>query len=190
MADAMPDTVSIGEAADLVGVHRNTVRNRIKAGRYRAHKVVTAQGETYVIERASLDITPTNAAHTPSQPGVRHNPPNPSQAGAIVDEGQQAQQLAIVQQLLAPFIAELGATKVELGRTVERLMAVERERDDAIAEVEVLREIQQSSDETATMPYSASPEAPGREEPPAMTPNTLHEPSVVTAWWRRLVGRS
>ena len=190
MADAMPDTVSIGEAADLVGVHRNTVRNRIKAGRYRAHKVVTAQGETYAIERASLDITPTNAAHTPSQLGVRHNLPNPSQAGALVDEGQQAQQLAIVQQLLAPFIAELGATKVELGRTVERLIAVERERDDAIAEVEVLREIQQSSDETATMPYSASPEAPGATEPPAMTPNTSHEPSVVTSWLRRLVGRS
>ena len=39
MGEASADTVTIAEAAALLGVHRNTVRNRVKAGRYRAHAV-------------------------------------------------------------------------------------------------------------------------------------------------------
>src|SRR5215218_2886968 len=104
MPDVPSETVTIAEAAALLGVHRNTVRNRIKAGRYKAHKVVTPQGETYVIERDSLGMTPDNTLHNPSQTTVRYNAHNPSQAGAIVDEGSLAQQMAVVQQLLAPFI--------------------------------------------------------------------------------------
>lgn len=43
-----------------------------------------------------------------------------SAAVPIVADGQQEQQLAIVQSLLAPFIEQLGATKVELGRVARR----------------------------------------------------------------------
>ena len=64
MPDGAIETVTIAEAAALLGVHRNTVRNRIKAGRYRAHKLVTAQGETYAIERESLGLAPHNGAPT------------------------------------------------------------------------------------------------------------------------------
>jgi excisionase family DNA binding protein len=57
------DWVTVTEAARLLGVHRNTVRNRIKAGRYKAHKVVTPQGETYMVERESLSTPLTTTPH-------------------------------------------------------------------------------------------------------------------------------
>ena len=80
-----------------------------------------------------------------------------------------------------------------------RELAAERERAD-ILHREALGQIQAlttgdddydvDQDETATMPYSASPEAPGREEAPVMTSGTPHEPSIVAGWLRRLFGRS
>jgi excisionase family DNA binding protein len=218
MADQMPDTVTIGEAAALLGVHRNTVRNRIKAGHYTAHKVVTPQGETYVIERESLGITPDNWPHNPSQTTVHHNAHIPYQGTEIADVGPQAQSLALVQRLLAPFVEELGATKLELGRVQERLSTAEQERDklrevdrvrqvladqlriataelmDARAEVELLRAIPRPDDiESADIPCdqrTAPTVAPGRAEPPESTSNTLDEPSIVAAWLRRLFGRT
>jgi excisionase family DNA binding protein len=39
--DERGEFISIAEAATLLGVHRNTIRNCIKGGRYKAHKVVT-----------------------------------------------------------------------------------------------------------------------------------------------------
>jgi excisionase family DNA binding protein len=193
MADPLPDTVTIGEAAELLGVHRNTVRNRIKAGHYKAHKVVTPQGETYAIERDSLDIDPTNDPHNPSHTNVHHNAPNPSQGSAIVDEGQQAQQLAVVQRLLAPFIEELGATKLELGRTQERLSVTEQERDELRAQVELLEEIQRVRERDETPAEHAAvtlQNGPGREEAFQGLDSREHPQSHVAAWLRRLLGRS
>src|SRR5919202_3597754 len=96
------DWVTIEEAAALLGVHRNTVRNRIKAGRYKAHKVVTPQGETYAIERASLGPPPPNGYTPPLTSPVRDNLAQPSQAGSPALTDQQAQAEALVQRLLAP----------------------------------------------------------------------------------------
>ena len=42
------EALTIRQAATLLGVHANTVRNRIKSGRYQADKVVTEHGETYL----------------------------------------------------------------------------------------------------------------------------------------------
>jgi hypothetical protein len=56
------DRVTISEAATLLGVHPNTVRNRVKAGTYNAQKVVTERGPTWMIDRNSLlTNTATNA---------------------------------------------------------------------------------------------------------------------------------
>jgi excisionase family DNA binding protein len=117
------DWVTIEEASRLLGVHRNTVRNRVKAGRYKAHKVVTPQGETVMIERESLGLVPHSDA-----------------VGA-----QQAQAEALVQSLLAPFIAELGTVKEELGRERERREQAERERDELKARLERKEPQQQRS---------------------------------------------
>lgn len=51
------DEVTLAEAADLLGVHPNTVRNRIKSGAYTARKVPGAAGpDIYLLKRAELDI--------------------------------------------------------------------------------------------------------------------------------------
>ncbi len=171
MTDAPPETVSISQAAALLGVHRNTIRNHIKAGRYKAHKVITSQGETYVIDRASLGPIPHNSEGHRSQSQGRHNAPNPSQSGALIDAGHQAEQLAVVQRLLAPFVEELGRTREELGRTAERLRVTEEERDHLRAEVEQLL-----SDQDA---QTRSQDAPGEAEGAQVG----HR---VSRWWRRL----
>ena len=54
------DYLTVGEAAKLLGVHRNTIHYRIKTGRIKAHKVVEADNEVYRIERDSLDIGRTS----------------------------------------------------------------------------------------------------------------------------------
>ena len=131
--DDRAEYLSIAEAAALLGVHRNTIRNRIKAGRYKAHKVVTPQGETYAIERASLGPPPPNGYTPPLSSPVRDNPAQPSPPGPPALTDQQAQAEAVVQRLLAPFIAELGEVREELGR-------VKAERDAArAAEAEARR---------------------------------------------------
>ena len=126
--------LSIAEVATLLGVHRNTVRNRVRAGRYKAHKVVTPQGETYAIERESLGVPlpdPTNEPPQSLSRPVRHNSDNPAQPAALVSPDQQAQADAIVQRLLAPFIAELGGVREELGRVKAQAEA----KDETIAEL-------------------------------------------------------
>jgi hypothetical protein len=55
------ERVTISEAATLLNVHPNTVRNRVKAEIYRAEKVVTERGPTWMIDRDSLTTnTPPN----------------------------------------------------------------------------------------------------------------------------------
>jgi hypothetical protein len=56
------ERTTIAEAATLLGCHPNTIRNRVKAGMYRAEKVLTENGPTWMIDRDSLTInTPTTA---------------------------------------------------------------------------------------------------------------------------------
>src|ERR687886_777179 len=131
------DWVTIEEASRLLGVHRNTVRNRVKAGRYKAHKVVTPQGETVMIERESLGLVPHSDAVELPTTTVRRKAHNLSQDAqdphTIAVGAQQAQVEALVQSLLAPFIAELGTVKEELGRE-----QAERERDELKTRIEAL----------------------------------------------------
>src|SRR4028118_1190226 len=57
--------VTVGDAAKLLEVHRNTVHHRIKAGRLTAHKVVEGEREVYRIELDSLGVGRTRAdVHT------------------------------------------------------------------------------------------------------------------------------
>jgi hypothetical protein len=48
------ERVTISEAATLLNVHPNTVRNRVEAGIYRAEKCITERGPTWMIDRDSL----------------------------------------------------------------------------------------------------------------------------------------
>ncbi len=169
MAEGPIETLTIAEAAALLGVHRNTVRNRVKAGRYKAYKVVTPQGETYAIERASLDLPLTTTSDNGAQAQVHDNRDNPIQSGALAPAAQSSQQLAVVQQLLAPFVEELSRTNAELGRVQERLRATERERDSLRAEVERLKAAQDAA--------VAAPEPQHEAQPVETAPDTS------SSWW-------
>ncbi len=84
------DTLTIRQAATLLNCHPNTVRNRIKSGAYRAEKVYTEHGETYLIPRSELvQGSPANSVPSPSQ-----SQPLP------VREAMRA--------MLEPFVRELG----------------------------------------------------------------------------------
>jgi hypothetical protein len=75
------EKVTIRDAATLLGVHPNTVRNRVKSGMYRAEKVLTERGETWMIDRDSLT---TNAPTSDSQQLVGRVPPEALQELARV----------------------------------------------------------------------------------------------------------
>ena len=59
--------MTVNQAAALLGCHRNTVLNRVRAGMYEAEKVMTERGPTWMIDRNSLT---TNAPTSARQQGV------------------------------------------------------------------------------------------------------------------------
>jgi excisionase family DNA binding protein len=173
------DRLTIAEASTLLGVHKNTVRSRIKNGIYQAEMVQTERGPTYLIERESLltNLT-TNTLSSASQELV----------------SQQA--LEFVQELLRPFVSELGEVREELGaERARREMAestlhegideerrrreeAERERDDLRRELHALREPRAAPE--------AAEEQQGRGQP-RLDAGGAQE-GVQRSWWRRLIG--
>ncbi|MCA1598243.1 MAG: helix-turn-helix domain-containing protein [Chloroflexi bacterium] len=92
--------MTIGEAAALLGVHPNTVRNRIKSGRLSAAKVLTPYGEAFSIPRAHID----DALHAPPYQPL----PTPSQLGGRVTGGSN--------DLLPPYPERNSGRSGDVGR--------------------------------------------------------------------------
>jgi hypothetical protein len=106
--------VTAREAATLLGVHYNTIRNRIKTGLYRAEKFQTENGPTWMIERDSLiDNTPTSAR----QQAV---------------SGVSAMQQEAIQELARAIVREAG---------LQRDPEIERVREDIHGKLETLKHI-------------------------------------------------
>lgn len=81
--------LTIREAATLLGVHPNTVRNRIKDGTYRAEKILTTNGPKYYIDRDSLvDNSDEQRLPHASQQGV--NTPNLAEINKLVTQVVEA----------------------------------------------------------------------------------------------------
>lgn len=153
-----PETLTIKQAAALLGVHPNTVRNRIKAGMYEAEKVVTEHGETFMLSRSELEKrTPTNTV-----PSASHTQPLP-----IVRE--------VMQSALEPFVRELGEVREELGRERERREQAERR----VEELERQLEPPQSPTPPPEASEGTTPQ-PEREE--------AEGPAQRGPWWRRVFG--
>ena len=155
------DRLTIAEAATLLGVHKNTVRNRIKNGSYRAEMVQTERGPTYLIERESLltNLT-TNTLSSASQELV----------------SQSA--MEFVQELLRPFVSELGQVREELGAERARRQMAEERAAALEAELEAFRETRESPE-----PVEEKPE---RAEPRPTTGGA--QEGVQRPWWRRILG--
>ena len=156
------DTLTIAEAASLLGVHKNTVRNRIKNGSYRAELVQTERGPTYLIERESLLTNlSANTLSRASQELVGH------------------QAMELVQELLRPFVSELGEIREELGAERARRQIAEQRAAALEAELEALREPRESS--------QIAEEEPERAEEPHAAAGEAEEDQR-RSWWRRVFG--
>jgi excisionase family DNA binding protein len=165
------DRLTIGEAATLLGVHKNTVRNRIKNGVYRAEMVQTERGPTYLIERESLltNLT-TNTLSSASQEVV------------------SPQAMEFVQELLRPFVSELGEVRKELGAERARREMAEERAAALEAELEALREPRESSETVEDQQGRGEPHPAtgGAQE----TSESLGGRSGTArgSWWRRMLG--
>lgn len=157
-----PDRVTITEAATLLGVHPNTVRARVKAGVYEAEKVSTEHGLTWMIDRDSL-INP---------PLPRESQSDPSQLVNL----ETTTPTEVIQDLLRPFVEDLGRVREQLGEERVLREQAERERDRLAAELEALREPHDA-------PETASEGESGTEAPAGVT----EEPRR-SSWWRRFFG--
>ena len=156
------DRLTIAEAAALLGVHKNTVRNRIKNGSYRAEIVQTERGPTYLIERESLLTNlSANTLSRASQELVGH------------------QAMEFVQELIRPFVSELGETREELGAERVRRQIAEEQIAALEAELEALREARES-------PQTVEGE-PQRAEQPHPATGEAQE-GEQRSWWRRMFG--
>ena len=178
--------VTVGEAAKLLGVHRNTVHNRIKNGRIKAHKVLEGDREVYRIERDSLDVGRTSA-------DVRTLDAQRTTTGE-----ELSRMIAThLDEIVRDYTHQLGDLREELGaERVRREMAestlregmaeerrrreeAERERDDLRRELYALREPRESPETVEEGPERAKPhsDAPGRQE------------GTRRPWWRRVFGQ-
>ena len=164
------ERLTIAEAAALLGVHPNTVRNRVKAGIYKAEKVVTDNGQTWMIDRNSILNNPlpkgSQQPHSQRQPQV------------------EIQATQLVQDLLRPFVEDLGRVREELGAERVRREQAEQERDKLIAELEALREARESPETDAEEPYSTHAPPGGYGTSSREAEESLHPRS----WWRRFFG--
>jgi excisionase family DNA binding protein len=150
--------LTITEAATLLGVHKNTIRNRIRDGTYKAEKVITERGHTWLIERDSLFAGDNLIDNTLS---------NASQV--VVNQDVS---LAL-QTVLEPFVRDLGNVREELGR--ERAL-----RERAEQELEELKQGLEASSEPREPPTSRSEEEAGTQAP--------QDPEKRSSWWRRFFG--
>jgi hypothetical protein len=159
------DRVTIAQAATLLGVHPNTIRNRVKAGVYEAEKVVTENGQTWMIERNSLLNNPL---------------PEGSQQTPLQRQPQaEVQTTEIVRELLRPFVEDLGRVREELGAERVRREQAERERDELAAKLRELQEPREPPEGAARTSEAAEPRS-ATEGP--------QEQTTQRSWWRKLLG--
>jgi excisionase family DNA binding protein len=184
--EAPKEYMTVGEAAKLLGIHRNTVHHRIKSGRITAHKVVEGEREVYRIERDSLGVGRTSA-------DVRTLGAHRTTASEELSRMIATR----LDEIVRDYTHELGALREELGAerarremaesTLREGMAeeqrrreeAERERDELRRELYPLREPRESP-ETAK-------EEPDRAEPRPTTAEG-QEGTERRPWWRRWLG--
>ncbi len=163
--------VTITEAATLLGVHPNTVRSRVKAGVYDAEKVATEHGLTWMIDPDSLvnEPLPKDLQRAPSQ-SVNPDAVTP---------------MEMVQDLLRPFVEDLGKVREELGAEKARREQAERRVEELERELEAAREIrgapQSSAEASGSTNVPEEPAEPQRGSEEAET--TARRP-----WWLRIFG--
>ena len=161
--------MSIDQAAAVLKVSPSTVRRWVKEGRVRSERVTTPQGHAFRVyldrQVPPLEGSTPPAGEAPSVPSDREEaapfmdpaaPPSMERAEAMVKYNEA---------LIAPLVAELAGTRIQLvaqadriaelarenGTLTERLAHVERERDGLMTELAAERE-EKSTLEARTAP--------------------------------------
>jgi excisionase family DNA binding protein len=156
--------VTVGEAAKLLGIHRNTVHNRIKVGRITAHKVVEGGREIYRVERDSLGVGRTSAhVHTLDAQRPTASEELSRMIATRLDEivRDYTHKLGDLREALGAERArrEMAESTLREGMAEEqrRREEAERERDDLRRELYALREPRESPQTVEEEPHSAEP---------------------------------
>jgi excisionase family DNA binding protein len=183
--EAPKEYVTVGEAAKLLGIHRNTVHHRIRTGRITAHKVVEGGREVYRVERDSLGVGRTSAhVHTLDAQRTTASEELSRMIAARLDE------------IVRDYTHELGTLREELGAerarremaeaTLREGMAEEqRRREEAERERDDLRRELVPPGEARESPQTAR-EEPARAEP---RPDRVEaQEGAQRPWWRRMFG--
>jgi excisionase family DNA binding protein len=137
---AQPDTpyVSVGEAAKILDVHRNTVRNRIKSGRIRAHKAIEGDKEVYRVELDSLgvsdDVRTSAIVHNK---GAQRTTEGTDMVEALVNKIDQVVQQYTLE--LGDIREQLGAERTRREQAEEKARAAEQEAERLLFELETER---------------------------------------------------
>jgi excisionase family DNA binding protein len=173
--DAETRYVSVGEAAKLLGVHRNTVRNRIKDGRISAHKVIEGEREVYRVDAESLGIGRTSA-------DVHNKVAQRTTSGSDIIESLWSRLETIVHE----YNREMGDLRERLGEERVRREHAEQERDRLAAELEALREARESPETPEEEPAYTHHHRPPIPEVPFTEAEPLEEARL--PWWRRWFG--
>jgi excisionase family DNA binding protein len=181
------DYLTVGEAAKLLGVHRNTVHHRIKVGRITAHKVVEGEREVYRIERDSLGVGRTSA-------DVRT-----LDAQRTTASEELSRMIATrLDEIVRNYTHELGDLREELGAerarremaesTLREGMAEERRRrEEAERERDYLRRELFGLREPRESPETIE-EQQGRGQPHSDRVAS-QESAQRRPWWRKLIRR-
>jgi excisionase family DNA binding protein len=183
--EAPKEYVTVGEAAKLLGIHRNTVHNRIKVGRITAHKVVEGGREIYRVERDSLGVGRTSAhVHTLDAQRTTASEELSRMIATRLDEivRDYTHELGDLREALGAERArrEMAESTLREGMAEEQRRRKEatRERDDLREELYALRETPEASE--------AGEEEPERAEPRPATGGA--QEGVRRPWWRRVFG--
>jgi excisionase family DNA binding protein len=181
--------VTVGEAAKLLGVHRNTVHNRIKNGRITAHKVLEGDREVYRIERDSLEVGRTSA-------DVRTLDAQRTTAGEELSRMIATR----LDEIVRDYTQQLGGLREELGAerarremaetTLHEGMAEERRRrEEAERERDELRRELQAFIEVEAREFPETVEEDPERAEPRSAAGGAQEGAQPRPWWRRIIGR-
>jgi len=115
-----PNLVTIAEAAKLLGVHPNTVRNRIKTGLLPAEKMLTPNGDAYMIPRTTIEDalqSPLqNVGTLPKGSNELLSSNHAQNQGLTVSTGSVQLVSQALTNALQPLLEDLKRTHEELGQ--------------------------------------------------------------------------
>jgi excisionase family DNA binding protein len=111
----MDEVVTITQAADILGVHKNTVRTWVKRGKIASTKVASRHGDTYVIPRSALEHPPSDT------PDLQL----PSDTPSLVVARDNTPMDAAVSRIIEPFVSQLREASQEVGELRARVKQLE-----------------------------------------------------------------